>query len=117
MNVPDKSCASIIPPCFAQAEAAGIQEAELDHAASHLGKAVGISTLLRGTVYHAQRRRVYLPADLMAQEGVGEDQLTRGEPSEGLNNVIFEVASAAKVSTDRSCSASQSYCFAGCAQD
>ena len=75
-----------------------MQNAELDHAASHLGKAVGISTLLRGTVYHAQRRRIYLPADLMAQEGVDENQLTKGEASEGLNNVVFEVASAAKVS-------------------
>lgn len=74
-----------------------MQDAELDHAASHLGKAVGITTLLRGTVYHAQRRRIYLPSDLMAKEGVSEDQLTRGEPSEGLNNVVFEVASAAKV--------------------
>ena len=76
-----------------------MKDSELDHAASHLGKAVGITTLLRGTVYHAQRRRVYLPADLLAQEGVSEDQLTRGEPSEGLNNVVFEVASAAKVKT------------------
>lgn len=26
-----------------------------DHAASHLGKAVGIANLLRGTAYHAAR--------------------------------------------------------------
>lgn len=87
---------------YVQAEAAGVKNSELDHASSHLGKAVGITTLLRGTVYHAQRRRVYLPADLLAQEGVSEDQLIRGEPSEGLNNVVFEVASAAKVRKETS---------------
>ncbi len=83
---------------FLQAEAAEIKDSELDHATSHLGKAVGISQLLRGTVYHAQRRRVYLPTDLMIREGVTEDHLTRGEPSPELNNVIYEVASTAKVS-------------------
>ena len=69
----------------------------MDHASSHLGKAIGITQLLRGTVYHAQRRRVYLPTDLMSREGVTHDQLTRGEPSAELNNVVYEVASTAKV--------------------
>lgn len=81
---------------YLQAEAAEIKDSELDHATSHLGKAVGITQLLRGTVYHAQRRRVYLPTDLMAREGVTEDQLTRGEPTPELNNVVYEVASTAK---------------------
>lgn len=33
----------------------------------------------------------------MSREGVTENQLTRGEPSAELNNVMFEVASTAKV--------------------
>ena len=74
-----------------------MKDTDLDHACSHLGKAIGITQLLRGTVYHAQRRRVYLPIDLMSREGVTEDQLTRGEPSADLNNVVYEVASIAKV--------------------
>ena len=80
-----------------QAEAAEIQDSELDHATSHLGKAVGITQLLKGTVYHAQKRRVYLPAGIMAKEGVTESQLMQGEPSPQLNNVVYEVASTAKV--------------------
>lgn len=32
-----------------------------DHAASHLGKAVGIANLLRGTAYHAARCLMSLP--------------------------------------------------------
>ena len=34
----------------------------------------------------------------MAREGVTEDQLTRGEASADLNNVVYAVASTAKVS-------------------
>lgn len=33
----------------------------------------------------------------MSREGVTHDQLTRGEPSVELNNVVYEVASTAKV--------------------
>ncbi|KAL3152447.1 hypothetical protein ABBQ32_001494 [Trebouxia sp. C0010 RCD-2024] len=85
---------------YLQAEATEINDTDLDHASSHLGKAIGITQLLRGTVYHAQRRRVYLPTDLMSREGVTHDQLTRGEPSAALNNVVYEVASTAKAHLD-----------------
>ena len=32
-----------------------MDDEHFDHAASHLGKAVGIANLLRGTAYHAAR--------------------------------------------------------------
>jgi hypothetical protein len=38
-----------------QLEAAGVTDAASQQAASHLGKAVGMTSLLRGTVHHAQR--------------------------------------------------------------
>lgn len=97
-----------------QAEAAEIKDTDLDHACSHLGKAVGITQLLRGTVYHAQRRRVYLPSDLMSREGVTEDQLTRGEPSADLNNVVYEVASNAKVRREANGPGMHVCCIIGC---
>lgn len=97
-----------------QAEAAEIKDTDLDHACSHLGKAVGITQLLRGTVYHAQRRRVYLPSDLMSREGVTEDQLTRGEPFAELNNVVYEVASNAKVRPEVSGPGDDVCCIVGC---
>lgn len=40
-----------------------------DHAASHLGKAAGITTLLRGTPYQAKERRVYLPGEVLSKVG------------------------------------------------
>ncbi|KAK9862554.1 hypothetical protein WJX84_010151 [Apatococcus fuscideae] len=80
-----------------QLEAADVRErAEVEHAALHLGQAQGITSLLRGTHYHAARRRSYLPTDLCKQEKVTHEQLFRGESSEALCNVVFEVASVAK---------------------
>lgn len=41
-----------------------------DHAASHVGKAEGVVTLLRATAYHRTKRNVLLPMDII--ERVGE---------------------------------------------
>lgn len=38
-----------------QLELAGIRNTDADHAASHLGKAIGLATVLRGTSRHAAR--------------------------------------------------------------
>ena len=38
-----------------QCKASGADGTEADHAASHMGKAVGMVALLRGTAHHAQR--------------------------------------------------------------
>ena len=46
---------------------AGVENVHADHAASHLGKAQGLTTVLRAIPYHAQRRRVYLPLDLIVK--------------------------------------------------
>ena len=46
-------------------EALGVREASADHAASHVGKAVGISTLLRSLPVHARLGQQYLPLDLL----------------------------------------------------
>lgn len=36
-----------------------------DHAASHVGKAEGVVTLLRATAYHRTKRNVLLPMDII----------------------------------------------------
>ncbi|CAG5116462.1 unnamed protein product [Candidula unifasciata] len=61
-------------------ECLGIKNVHADHAASHLGKAQGIVTLLRATPHHASRRRVYLPMEVLAKP---------------LKDAVFEVASLA----------------------
>lgn len=46
-------------------ECLGVRDGAADRAASHVGAAVGLATLLRGTAFHAMRQQVYLPEDLM----------------------------------------------------
>ena len=40
-----------------------------DHAASHVGKAEGVMTLLRATAYHWTKRNVLLPMDIIERVG------------------------------------------------
>ena len=90
-----------------------------DHIASHIGKAAGITAVLRGLPlvafppppnHHsnssplggpldAQRKShgsVTLPLDVMARSGVkDEDVLRKGAEAEGLRDAVFEVATRA----------------------
>ena len=36
-----------------------------DHAASHIGRCLGLVTVIRATPYHANRSKVYLPLELL----------------------------------------------------
>jgi NADH dehydrogenase [ubiquinone] 1 alpha subcomplex assembly factor 6 len=48
-------------------EALGVRDAAADHAASHVGKAAGIATLLRSLPVHTRLGQQYLPLDLLAK--------------------------------------------------
>ncbi|KAI3430645.1 hypothetical protein D9Q98_005238 [Chlorella vulgaris] len=82
-----------------QTEAAAVAAAAAsaaEHAAAHLGKAVGIAGMLRGTYTAGMWRRVYLPEDLCLQHGVDPNDVLLGRDSEGLRDVTLAVAAAAK---------------------
>jgi len=85
---------------YIQLHAIGVQSTAADHAASHIGKAAGLATLLRGTAHLASRRQCYLPADLLMKHGVSQESVYRGEASEALAEVVFECATAAKAHLD-----------------
>jgi NADH dehydrogenase [ubiquinone] 1 alpha subcomplex assembly factor 6 len=57
---------------YLQLAAAGAGDRTTDHVASHLGKAIGLTTLLRGVPHHAAQRRSHLPLDLCAQHGLSQ---------------------------------------------
>ena len=44
-----------------------IHNVQADHAASHIGKAEGIVTLLRAAAYHRAKRNVFIPMDIIAR--------------------------------------------------
>ena len=75
-NILQPSLTSFLPLfpqlLYLQLAAAGVASKEADHAASHLGKAVGITTLLKGTAFHASSRRSYLPLDWCADQRVSQ---------------------------------------------
>jgi NADH dehydrogenase [ubiquinone] 1 alpha subcomplex assembly factor 6 len=52
---------------YLQLHALGVSDVKSDHLVSHIGKASGIITLLRGTPFHAQKRQFYLPSEIMAK--------------------------------------------------
>lgn len=88
-----------------------------DHIASHIGKAIGISAVLRGLpliafpgpanshsnqggmggdVGSTRRGAVMLPLDVMAESGVREEDVLRsGAQAEGLRDAVFTVATRA----------------------
>ncbi|XP_015608385.1 NADH dehydrogenase (ubiquinone) complex I, assembly factor 6 [Cephus cinctus] len=82
-------------------EANGIQNIHADHAASHLGKAHGIVTLLRSIPHNAQRRVIVLPRDILMKHNVSEENIFRGKSGQDLSNTIFDVASQAKQHLDK----------------
>ena len=43
----------------------GVKDVHADHAASHIGKAMGIVTLLRAAPYLVSQSKVYIPSDIL----------------------------------------------------
>ncbi|KAH0564169.1 NADH dehydrogenase (ubiquinone) complex I, assembly factor 6 [Cotesia glomerata] len=82
-------------------EVKDIKDVNVDHIASHLGKAQGIINLLRSVPYHAQRRNLVLPQDVLMQNNVSSESVFRGVASKELNEAIFEVASRANQHLDK----------------
>lgn len=54
-------------------EVLGIDDINADAAASYLGKSLGILILLRGTRFHIEEERCYIPADVMRVVSAMED--------------------------------------------
>nr|GAT60281.1 predicted protein [Mycena chlorophos] len=65
----------------------------LAHAASHLGTAQTVATLLRGLPYHASRRQLPLPLDICARHGVKQEEVfRRGGDASGIDAAVYDVA-------------------------
>uniref|UniRef100_A0A7S4K6T9 15-cis-phytoene synthase n=1 Tax=Guillardia theta TaxID=55529 RepID=A0A7S4K6T9_GUITH len=61
-------------------------------AAHQVGTAVGISMLMRGTKFHAQRNKVYIPRELASTCQLSISSLTRCEPSPELARCMQQMA-------------------------
>jgi NADH dehydrogenase [ubiquinone] 1 alpha subcomplex assembly factor 6 len=77
----------------AQLACAGLRTQAAEDAASHVGAAQGIASLLAGLPEHLQSSRCYLPQDVCAQHGVSPDSLTNSR--HGGEDAVREVVALA----------------------
>lgn len=79
----------------------GIENINADHAFSHLGKAQGLTNLIRSVPHYAQKRVVVLPQDVLAKYKVSHESIIRGGCEKPQRDVVFEVASRAHSHVDK----------------
>ncbi len=68
----------------------------LDDLAREAGIATALAGLLRAVPFHAARRKLYLPADLMREAGLTADEVFAGQGREKLQKVKNEIAQRAR---------------------
>ncbi len=65
----------------------------LFHAASHLGIAQTIATLLRALPYHASKRRMIIPASITAKHHVSQEEVfLRGPDAANITDAVYDFA-------------------------
>lgn len=86
----------------------GVDDLNVDHAASHLGKAQGIANSLRtlGAVTVRQSRGLNvmppIPQEILLAHGCSYEKILRQRPDDAaVQNCIFDVASTAKTHLDK----------------
>ena len=72
-----------------------VADASTENAARRIGIAWALIGLLRAVPHHAQRRRLYLPADLMKHAMVEPERVFEGRPGPGLAAVAGAIADRA----------------------
>jgi len=73
----------------------GVKCIDTDHAASHLGKAIGLTTFIRSIPYNAQKRRVLIPTQLLVANKLSQESFIRVKEQEKIQEVVFQIASQA----------------------
>lgn len=77
-------------------ETAGIKELTSTAVCAHLGKAQGITNILRSIPHILRNQTVPIPQDILIKHGVSQERILRQkEGDKGVEECIFEVATAA----------------------
>ncbi|XP_067006813.1 NADH dehydrogenase (ubiquinone) complex I, assembly factor 6 isoform X2 [Anabrus simplex] len=92
---------SVSSVLYLMLECSGLQNVHADHAASHLGKAQGITNLIRSIPHNAQHRVIPLPQDVLVKHSVSQEMVVRGSREKPLRDVIFDVACRARQHLDK----------------
>lgn len=71
------------------------------HAATHLGVAQTLSTLLRALPFHVSKGRIVIPAEMTTRHMVNQEEVLRKGPAAyGISDAVFELACVAKEDLD-----------------
>ncbi|MDU0342410.1 phytoene/squalene synthase family protein [Bosea rubneri] len=66
-------------------------------AAGHAGVAYALTGLMRAFPWHAARGQVYLPADILARNGVTREDIVRGRGGPGVDYSLKELRALARI--------------------
>lgn len=83
-------------------ESVGVRDFTADHAASHLGKATGLLTLIRAIPFQARQRQLYIPVELCAKHNVQAEEVFAGKVTTQLQDAVYEIANQANSHLDLS---------------
>lgn len=95
-DMEDYADQTVSPIYFLLLEICGVKNLKVDHAASHLGKAQGITNLLRSIPYTGRSQTLSIPQEILVKNGVSQERILRSKLNDkGVEDCIFEVATIA----------------------
>jgi NADH dehydrogenase [ubiquinone] 1 alpha subcomplex assembly factor 6 len=84
-------------------DALSCKNVNADHAASHLGKAQGISNLLRSIYVQRSHQHLPIPQELLIKHGISQERFYRSKDNDkGVEDVVFEIATLAHQHLEKS---------------
>merc|ERR1712071_751726 len=92
---------SVSPVLYLTLECLNVRNVHADHAASHIGRAQGLVTLLRAVPHNSQNNRVYVPIDLLVKHKVSQQALIRGTADKNVKDLVFDIASTANAHIEK----------------
>lgn len=81
----------------------GVKDLNVDHAISHLGKAQGLTNLLRAIPYRGRNEALNIPQEVLMKHGVSQERVIRDKAGDkGVEECVFEIASIAHQHLEKS---------------
>lgn len=93
---------SVSPVFYSLLQVAQIKNLNADHTASHLGKAQGITNLIRSIYGQHGSNHLYVPQEILIKNNVSQERIIRYKgDDQGVKDCIFEMASIANAHLEK----------------
>jgi len=92
---------SVSPVLYLTLECLNVRNVHADHAASHIGRAQGLVTLLRAVPHNSQKNQVYIPIDMLVKHKVSQQDLLRGATNSKVKDLVFDIAGSANAHLEK----------------